>query len=202
MNAKATFIGAYFAAEKRAIAQPGGSVMFLAVDRRNLCVMVEQLRSVPDLNTNHKLAKLLAANCPKASMKDRHNYRLTKWMADYVSGKLQRELDKEAKADTIAKTVGSVAKPVTSKPAAAPVDTTATGELIKLKQNLLGTIKSVCKSAIRQNLTQADINSILSGGLKEANEEVQVEVNTSKFQSFMRANNIDKNTALDILQRI
>ncbi|MND22812.1 hypothetical protein D3C76_102930 [compost metagenome] len=202
MNASSTFIGVYFAAEKRAIAQPGGSVMFLAADRLTICKMVESLRSHPEMNTNHKLAKILAAHCPKASMKDRHNYRLTKWMGDYVSGKLQREIDKEAKADTIAKTVGSVAKPVTGKPAAAPVDTSATGELIKLKQNLMGTIKSVCKSAIRQNLTQAEINSMLTGGLKEATEEHQVELNTTKFQSFMRANNIDKNTALDILQRI
>lgn len=201
---KANLIGLYFKAEQNATVLPSGNLQFKAVDRMAVCKLVEQMLPFKDFNSIHKLAVILAANCPKASKKDRHQWRLGKWMADYSSGKLRSDVKWEKASET---PVPVAIKPVVAKVAATPVtkppiEPIANQGFLMLKQNLLHSIKSVCKSAIKQNLSQAEITSLLTGGLKEANEEYKVEQNHMKFTAFLRQNNIDKNTALDILQTL
>lgn len=141
----------------------------------------------------------LAAADAKDSKTDRHEWRLGTWAKSYPA---QPQSVPVATVQAVAKAI-QPAKPAKQAVGSAPVtQSVSVGDKKTFCNNLMQTVKSVCKSGLKNNLTTAEIQNVLGIALKEAGEEFRVEQNQLKFTAFMHTNGIDKNTALDILQNM
>lgn len=140
----------------------------------------------------------LAAADAKDSKTDRHEWRLGTWAKSYPAQSVL-----VATVQAVAKATVQPAKPAKPAVGSAPVtQSVSAGDKKTFCNNLMQTVKSVCKSGLKNNLTNTEIDNILGIALKEAGEEFRVEQNQLKFTAFMHTNGIDKNTALDILQNM
>lgn len=195
------FSNLYFKAERNADVSPAGFRRFSARDRLTICRSLKRIIGLDGFKTIHKVALMLAENDtdPSNVGHDRHAWRLRTWMAAYNSGELQKEVDDQiTESKPITPTTKPVATPVT--PVVDVVTTTTIDAM--LVQNLRDSIKAVCKSGLKNGLTDSDLLKMLTGTLKSASEEYSVEQNELKFTAFLRQTGIDKHTALDILQRL
>lgn len=195
------FAKMYFDAEQNAVLH-NNIRKFSASDRLRICDTVTTLMAEHNLSSVHTIAKLLASADPtKESRYDRHAWRLRQWLADYNIGKLQKEVDAQPKPVLAVKAMPTATEAIKpAYPAAiAPQPNMFASQLV---QNLRDSIKSVCKSGLKNGLTEKDLLKLLTGSMTEATEEYTADQHQLKLTAFLTQHGIDKDTALDILQRL
>lgn len=190
-KAQEYYIQRYFDAEARAD-KFNGTARFREVDRLSLAAGLRQMISIGEFKNLNAAAVLIAKNDPAKSQYHRHQWRLRAW---------SKELDGVAKPEVKAAVTEKVEPVKTDEKVELKQPTVAQDHLL-FKSNLISSVKALCKSALKRDLSYAETTSILTGGLKEAAEEFSAEQSELKFAAFLRNNGIDKNTALDILQRL
>lgn len=181
------FIESYFQAENRADTlgcPPTVQKCFLIKDRIQIVEDLKSLLSNSEIHRINNMATLLATHedsnlvgKDRHSVVARHAARLKKWTKEYDAGVLKVENATAVKREV------SCAQDVT-----------------KFKYNLTESVKAVCHSAFKNNFSEEDIKSVLSGGLALVKEERKIQEVKSSLQAFLRDKGITKDVALQILE--
>ena len=198
-NAIQAFVKLYFDTEASVFNKDTGIAKFEEHHKATFAAQIRHLKTEFGVRRRHLVMALAAADTKDAKT-DRHEWRLTQWVKQNPE---PAAVVAKVAAKPAAKTAATKPAAKSSTVGAAPVTiSTESGEMRLFMNNLGQSIKSVCKSAFKNNLTAAQVQNLLGQSLKEAGEEFKVEQNAMKFTAFMAQNNIDKYTALDILQNM
>jgi hypothetical protein len=186
------FSNFYFESEKRGVVEQLSpqhkQTVFLIEDKIKICEMLERLLSIDYAMSIIDIAdKLSAIEQPGIEKKfrnttlSRHKGRLNIWLRQYREGTLKME--------------NAIAVKKEPKQTTAPVD-----DIAKFKRNLIESAKSICHSALKNNLTEEEVQIIFNSGLITAKEERKVQETKGALQAFLREKGITKDIAMQILE--
>ena len=180
------FTNSYFTAESRANHNSQGGTQFLVKDKLHL------VRSLINLFEDNVVSgasemgiHLTEYETPgvhgdlRRIGKARHTYRLKRWLADYYSGSLGMDNAIAVKGQQ-------------------SMNLVADNDVL-LKRNLIDTVKGVCASALKNGLSDEDIQVILSSGHITAKEERKIQEVKLEFTKFLRDKGITKDVAMQLL---
>ncbi len=180
------FVDHYFAAESRANHDGQGGKQFLVKDKvtlvRNLINLIEDNVVYGASELGIYLTEYETPNCQGDTRrigKARHTYRLKRWMADYYSGALGMDNAIAVKGQQ-------------------SMNLTPDNDVL-FKRNLIETVKGVCASALKNGLSDEDIQLILSSGHITAKEERKIQEVKFEFTKFLRDKGITKDIAMQLL---
>lgn len=180
------FINSYFNAEARASHNNSGGKQLLVKDKLHL---VKQLINLIDTKVVSGASEvgihLTEYETPgvhgdaRRIGKARHTYRLKRWLSDYYSGVLGLDNAIAVKNQQALNLVPD--------------------NDVLFKRNLVETVKAVCISALKNGLSETDIQVVLNSGHILAKEERKIQEVKHEFTKFLRENGISKEIAIQLL---
>lgn len=175
----------YFNAETRAGEISVGKVL-LVKDRIHLVKELNNLIESGTVSLAYEMGIILAEyetpgikGIARKAAITRHATRLKKWVKEYNSGTLSLENATSVKSPTSFDLV--------------PDDDAL------FKRNLIETVKAVCMSALKNGLSDEDIQVILNSGHIVAKEERKIQEVKFEFTKFLRDKGITKDIAMQLL---